>query len=387
MRMNHRVVARDEFKKLRPDWQCKKCAKALAAREEWEAKKVQQEGHIANYSSYKVDDLARRVNRELPHICPPSDFGEIAVSAHLGDRRDDFAVAVQFAPADEYDLSPNDFHEIKMMTMLQREFVKVFSEYGDDITKVEVSWGEGHGSALVAYIQDHRPGTQSESTEVRHPMRQLVEGLTESHHDDAWVADHEVIAHHNDGKGFQARHLKSHDYHDFYHDETKTHDGELPPVGAHVRAADYTHRVVKESEEHKGYSKSAVQKEIDKSNRRGGKGRIGGKEARMIHAILRGRQKSDEPTNESTDLEEGHGMFRANLYGTNTEKDNDGHKYNIRRFHHKGHTKTLARGVSLSFAKSHCNHPETSSASCSNRHAKRYTAKHGHWFDGYSEDK
>lgn len=37
------------------------------------------------------------------------------------------------------------------------------------------------------------------------------------------------------------------------------------------------------------YDAQAVQKEIDKANRKGGKGRISRKEAKMIHALLKGR--------------------------------------------------------------------------------------------------
>jgi hypothetical protein len=43
--------------------------------------------------------------------------------------------------------------------------------------------------------------------------------------------------------------------------------------------------------ESQGYSKSAVDKAIKASKKK-----IGGKEAKMIHALLKGRQKSDEPT-------------------------------------------------------------------------------------------
>jgi hypothetical protein len=42
------------------------------------------------------------------------------------------------------------------------------------------------------------------------------------------------------------------------------------------------------------YNKDAVQSAIDGANRKGGKGRIGGKEARLIHALLKGRQEGDE---------------------------------------------------------------------------------------------
>lgn len=39
------------------------------------------------------------------------------------------------------------------------------------------------------------------------------------------------------------------------------------------------------------YNAEAVQKEIDKANRKGGKGRISPKEAKLIHALLKGRGK------------------------------------------------------------------------------------------------
>lgn len=39
------------------------------------------------------------------------------------------------------------------------------------------------------------------------------------------------------------------------------------------------------------YDKTAVQAEIDKANRRGGKAKISKKEARLIHALLKGRGK------------------------------------------------------------------------------------------------
>jgi hypothetical protein len=84
-------------------------------------------------------------------------------------------------------------------------------------------------------------------------------------------------------------------------------------------------------------------------------------------------------------LEEGHGMFRANTFGTNNEAENDGKKYKIIRFHRNGTPKTVARGVSLSYAKSHCSHPETSSSTCAGKNGKAYTRRHGDWFDGYDK--
>lgn len=57
---------------------------------------------------------------------------------------------------------------------------------------------------------------------------------------------HEVVAHHNDGKGFQARHLDTHEHHDFRHNPKSTHDGELPPVGSHIKANNYRKRGMNE---------------------------------------------------------------------------------------------------------------------------------------------
>lgn len=37
------------------------------------------------------------------------------------------------------------------------------------------------------------------------------------------------------------------------------------------------------------YDAKAVQKEIDKANRKGGKAKISKKEAKLIHALLKGR--------------------------------------------------------------------------------------------------
>lgn len=87
------------------------------------------------------------------------------------------------------------------------------------------------------------------------------------------------------------------------------------------------------------------------------------------------------------DLTEGHGMFSALTYGRNNEAENDGKKYKIIRFHKKGGRKTIAKGVSLSYAKSHCSHSETSSSTCTGRNGKAYTRRHGEWFDGYDHDK
>ncbi len=87
-------------------------------------------------------------------------------------------------------------------------------------------------------------------------------------------------------------------------------------------------------------------------------------------------------------IEEGHGMFRANFHGVNDESKNDGKKYKVVRMHKNGQsTKTIAKGLSLSAAQSHCHHPETSSSSCKGANGKRYTKHHGEWFDGYNEER
>jgi hypothetical protein len=89
------------------------------------------------------------------------------------------------------------------------------------------------------------------------------------------------------------------------HDKPKLHEGleekRTHPEGDHV-VRRHKHMGQKESErlnkeanrvppvmEGQGYSKSAVDKQIKKDKR------IGGKEAKMIHALLKGRQKTDEP--------------------------------------------------------------------------------------------
>lgn len=42
------------------------------------------------------------------------------------------------------------------------------------------------------------------------------------------------------------------------------------------------------------YNAAAVQSAIDSQNRRGGKNRIGGREAKLIHALLRGREPAEK---------------------------------------------------------------------------------------------
>ena len=49
--------------------------------------------------------------------------------------------------------------------------------------------------------------------------------------------------------------------------------------------------------------------------------------------------------------------------------------------------RTIKRGLTLEEAQSHCRNPESSSRSATSARAKRYTAQHGAWFDGYEAQR
>lgn len=53
----------------------------------------------------------------------------------------------------------------------------------------------------------------------------------------------------------------------------------------------------------------------------------------------------------------------------------------------RGGSRVIKRGLTLEAAQHHCQQPETSSRTATSARAKRYTATHGPWFDGYDEDK
>lgn len=58
----------------------------------------------------------------------------------------------------------------------------------------------------------------------------------------------------------------------------------------------------------------------------------------------------------------------------------------VRFFYRDGARKrTIKTGLTLEEAQAHCNDPETSSKTATSAKAKRYTATHGDWFDGYEE--
>ena len=59
--------------------------------------------------------------------------------------------------------------------------------------------------------------------------------------------------------------------------------------------------------------------------------------------------------------------------------------YKIVRQFLNGGKRTIATNLTLEEAQAHCKDPETSSAKAISAKAKRYTAQHGPWFDGYTE--
>ncbi len=57
--------------------------------------------------------------------------------------------------------------------------------------------------------------------------------------------------------------------------------------------------------------------------------------------------------------------------------------YEIVRFFIDGTQRVIKKGLTLEEAQEHCSDPETSSATCESSYRKRYTKKHGGWFDGF----
>lgn len=50
-------------------------------------------------------------------------------------------------------------------------------------------------------------------------------------------------------------------------------------------------------------------------------------------------------------------------------------------------SRVIRRGLTLEQALAHCLDKETSSVDATTAKAKRYTERHGPWFDGYEEEK
>ncbi len=54
-------------------------------------------------------------------------------------------------------------------------------------------------------------------------------------------------------------------------------------------------------------------------------------------------------------------------------------------FDHNIPKRTIDRGLTLEEAQAHCNDPETSSSTCTNKVGKARTRKLGAWFDCYTD--
>ncbi len=53
-------------------------------------------------------------------------------------------------------------------------------------------------------------------------------------------------------------------------------------------------------------------------------------------------------------------------------------------FHHSN--RVIKTGLTLEQAQAHCNHPETSSSTCTNSVGKGRTERMGPWFDGWEAE-
>lgn len=60
--------------------------------------------------------------------------------------------------------------------------------------------------------------------------------------------------------------------------------------------------------------------------------------------------------------------------------------YKIIRFYQNRPNRVIIRGVSLHEAQQHCEHPDTSSKTCTSPAARARTRKLGPWFDGYEKE-
>ena len=61
--------------------------------------------------------------------------------------------------------------------------------------------------------------------------------------------------------------------------------------------------------------------------------------------------------------------------------------YRIVRLHKDNYERPcLRQGLTLEEAQAHCRDPETSSSTCEEEEGKKYTERHGAWFDAYEEE-
>ena len=79
------------------------------------------------------------------------------------------------------------------------------------------------------------------------------------------------------------------------------------------------------------------------------------------------------------------GPWRVQFFTGNFPPHGDKTMYKIVRHYFKGGKRTIETGLTLEEAQAHCQDPETSSSTCTSATKRRITAKHGKWFDGYSE--
>lgn len=49
--------------------------------------------------------------------------------------------------------------------------------------------------------------------------------------------------------------------------------------------------------------------------------------------------------------------------------------------------RVIRRGLTLEEAKAHCQDPQTSSSTCTNKAGRARTRRIGHWFDGYQKER
>lgn len=59
--------------------------------------------------------------------------------------------------------------------------------------------------------------------------------------------------------------------------------------------------------------------------------------------------------------------------------------YKVVRFFHSSRRKLVVMtGLTLEEAQAHCNNPNTSSRTCTDKNGKERTKRYGMWFDGYT---